>query len=185
MKKTLLLALGIFVAAFTASAATITSNCNLFPVTFMNGTGGPTGASCPGFTASPGNVLTSVSLTYSADYQFGGAGTNTVAVTFVPTGPTNNYSPLNVTLNPSGSVSSGAVPTTTATYTGALTNALFASPFNVNISSSVVQGTVATSSGAASVTYTFAASTIPEPATYGLMGSAISLLFVKRRRKQS
>jgi hypothetical protein len=45
------------------------------------------------------------------------ASTNTIAVTFVPTGPTNNYSPLNVTLNPSGSVSSGAVPTTTATYT--------------------------------------------------------------------
>lgn len=184
MKKTFL-ALGILVSALTASAATITNNCNLFPVTFMNGTGGPTAVTCPGYTPlNPGDVLTGVSVTYSADYQFGSNGTNTLAVTFTPSGPNNNYTPLTVTLNPSGSISSGAVPTSTSAFTGPINNALFTPGFNVNISSSVVAGSVATSSGAALVNYTFTTATVPEPATYALMGSGLGLLALIRRRKR-
>lgn len=131
------------------------ANCTPFPVTFNNGVGGPTPVSCPAFTV-PGGTLTGVALTYSADYQFGSGGTNTVAVTFAPAGPGGvTWTPASQTLQPTGGVSSGGAPSGGASATAGVSNANFAAPFNVNVSSAIVQGTVATSAGAVSIVYTY------------------------------
>ena len=182
MKKFLLLA-SMMLVCLAANAAIITANCTAFPVTFTNGAGSSS-VTCPGFTPAPGELLTAVSLSYSADYQFGIAGTNSVQVTFTPQGPTANWSPASTPLTVTGGISSGAIPTGSANYTGAISNAVFANSFNVNVSSQVLQGAVATSSGAAMVNYTFTPS-VPEPSTFVLLGSALAAVGIIRRRRTS
>ncbi len=151
----------------TAEGLTLTANCVPFPVVFANGTGGPTAVSCPPFGIGGGAVLTSVALSYIADYQFGSAtGTNQVVVTFTPAGPAGvTWTPPTGTATVTGAVSSGAPGTASANATAGVSAANFAAAFNVNLSSSVAQGTVATSSGAVSVTYTYDAGPPPPPPT--------------------
>jgi hypothetical protein len=154
-------------ALFTvvAQGATTTANCLPFPATFASGTGGPTPVSCPPFSGGAGAILNSATLSYSADYQFGGTpGTNQVMVTFAPAGPGGvTWAPLTTTVTVTGGASSGAIQTASATATAGVTAANFAAAFNVNISSAVTQGTVATSSGAVAVTYDFTAAPPPPP----------------------
>ncbi len=156
MYKTPLLLMGTLLLVATARANTTPpANCAPFPVVFPAGTGGPSPVSCPPFTV-PGGVLTGVTLSYEADYQFGGNGTNSVNVTFAPAGPAGvTWSPASVTLTVTGGVSSGTPPTGSASATAGVSNAAFASAFNVNLSSAVVQGSVADSSGAVSIVYTY------------------------------
>jgi hypothetical protein len=174
-KKIGLILFGALLLSVAAYADTTpAANCTPFPVTFNNGAGS-TNVSCPAFTV-PGGTLTGVTLTYQADYQFGSnPGPNTVNVTFVPAGPAGvTWFPVSRTLTVSGGQSSGAVPTGSADATGGISAAAFAGPFNVNVSSAVTQGTVATSSGAVTVTYTFTpppAITLACPATTGTVGT--------------
>lgn len=151
------LAIGVNASALTTGAV----NCTPFPVTFNNGAGGPSPVSCPAFTV-PGTTLTSVTLTYTSDYQFGGPGTNTVQVTFTPAGPAGvTFTPASAVTTVTGAVSSGAPGTGSANATAGVSTANFAAPFNVNVSSQVTQGTVATSAGAVMVTYNY--DVIPPP----------------------
>jgi hypothetical protein len=147
-----------------AQDTTVTANCSPFPEVYNNGAGSAA-VSCPAFSNPPLSTLTSVSLGYVADYQFGSnPGPNMVPVVFTPAGPTGvTWSPSTTTLTVVGGPSSGSEPTGTANATGGVTGTNFAAPFNVNVSSSVSQGTVATSSGAVTVTYTFTTMTPPPP----------------------
>jgi hypothetical protein len=153
----------------------------LYPATFANGAGA-TAVVCPPFTV-PGGTLTGVTLSYAADYQFGSIpGPNTITVTFAPAGPAGvTWSPASVPLTVTGGQSSGAVQTAIADATAGISAAAFAAPFNVNISSSVSAGTVATSSGAAQVVYTYTpppAIVLACPASTGTVGTPYSSALV-------
>lgn len=155
--RTWFLLLGVLLLGFTAQAATTPiSTCMPFPAVFNNGAGGPTPVTCPAFTV-PGGTLTGVALSYSADYQFGSnPGPNTALVTFVPAVfGSVTWAPPSQTLTVTGGMSSGAVPTGGATAATGVSAAAFAAPFIVNVSSVVGAGTVATSSGAVSIVYTY------------------------------
>jgi hypothetical protein len=161
--KTLSVFLGmLFLAAAAGADTTPPANCTPHPVMFDNG-GGPLAVSCPPF-AVPGATLTGVTLTFEADYQFGGATrTNAVDVTFVPTGPAGvTWSAPSVKLTTGGARSSGPAPTGSMNATSGISAASFAAPFTVKITSEVTVGMVASSSGAASVVYTY---TPPPPIT--------------------
>ncbi len=176
-RSLLILVLGSFLLSPAANALTQGPiNCIPFPTTFPNGTGGPNAVMCVGFNV-PGGVVTAVTLNYAADYQFGSAnGTNTVQVTFVPNGPGGvTWNQPSTTLTVSGGQSSGAIQTGSASAASGISTAAFSLPFNVNVSSTVTAGTVATSSGAVSVTYTYnppAPLNLICPASTGTVGTA-------------
>ena len=151
-------------SALAAKDTTAPVNCTPFPAIFNGGAGGPTPVSCPPFTPAAGQTLTGVTLTYVADYQFGLQAAQVVNVTFAPAGPAGvTWSPSSTTLMVMGAGSSGAEPTSTASATAGVSNAAFASAYNVNVSSAIMTGAVATSSGAVSVVYTFSAAPPPPP----------------------
>src|SRR5215475_11562359 len=81
--KTLFVFLGIlFLAAAAGANTTPPANCIPHPAIFNNGALAP--VTCPAFNV-PGGTLTLVTLSFTADYQFGGtADTNVVRLTFVP-----------------------------------------------------------------------------------------------------
>ncbi|MBZ5582877.1 MAG: Ig domain-containing protein [Acidobacteriia bacterium] len=120
-------------------------------------------------------------MSYVADYQFGGPA-NTVLVTFVPAGPAGvTWSPSSLTLTVSGGASSGSEPTGSAIASAGISSAAFASPFNVNITSSVSAGTVATSSGGVRIVYTYTPPppiTLACPASTGTVGVPYSSALV-------
>lgn len=156
--------LGILFLAATAGAITTQpAKCTPHPAIFDNGSGGPLGVSCPPFSV-PGGRLTGVTLTFEADYQFGGTtGTNAVDVTFVPADPAGvTWLAPNVKLTTGGVRSSGPAPTGSMNAASGISAAAFAAAFNVNVTSEVTVGMVASSSGAASVVYTY---TPPPPIT--------------------
>lgn len=163
--KMLVISASILVLSATASGITLGPvNCLPFPVTFTNGAGGPTAISCPPFTVGGGAILNSVTLNYSADYQFGGAGPNTVTTTFVPVGPAGvTWAAPSTTTTQTGGTSSGSIVTASAVAATGISATNFAAAFNVNVSAALSQGTVATSSGAVSVTYDYTSA--PQPPT--------------------
>jgi hypothetical protein len=186
-------ALLLSVAAYADT--TPSANCSPFPATVNNGVG-TTSVSCPAFSV-PGATLTSVTLGYQSDFQFGdcpgaptmpvcSAGHDTITVTFTPAGPGGvTWSPSSVpttVMNGVNSVSSGAPGSGSATATAGVTTAAFASPFTVSIASAVNSGTVATSSGAVSVVYTYTpppALTLSCPGTNsGTIGTTFSTSLV-------
>jgi hypothetical protein len=182
LNKFALICLGLTLLSVAAFADTTPSaNCSPFPATVNNGNGSNS-VSCPAFSV-PGATLTSVTLGYQSDFQFGdcpgaptmpvcAAGHDTITVTFTPAGPGGvTWSPASVpttVMNGTNSVSSGAPGSGSATATAGVTTAAFSSPFTVNFTSVVNSGTVATSSGAVSVVYTYTpapALTLACPAT--------------------
>ena len=184
MRKFATLALATAALSLTASAATITSNCTLFPIQFANGSGSGS-ISCPGFSAA-GGILSGASLSLFADYTFGSAGANDIKVTFTVGAPASvtwasSSLAIDVTGGFNSSGSTPAVPATDAATAGA-TNANFASAFNIGVSSQVISGSAGTSSGGAQITYTYGFAT-PEPGSIALLGSGlIGLAIVGRKR---
>lgn len=177
-----LIAILLVLSSIAYANTTPSADCTSFPVTFTNGTGGPTGVSCPAFSVA-GGTLTGVALSYSADYQFGAtSGTNMVQVTFVPAGPAGvTWNPASQMLTVSGGASSGTEPTGGSSATAGITNSAFSAAFTVNISSSVTSGTVATSAGAVSIVYTYTpppAITLACPTSTGMVGTPYSSALV-------
>ena len=162
--KTLFVFLGIlFLAATGGANTTPPANCTPHPAIFDNGSGGPLSVSCPPFSV-PGAELTGITLTFEADYQFGGTtGTNAVDVTFVPADLAGvTWLAPSVKLTTGGARSSGPAPIGSMNATSGISAAAFAAAFNVNVTSEVTVGMVASASGAASVVYTY---TPPPPIT--------------------
>src|SRR6266849_5905842 len=165
--KMLVISASILFLSTTASGITVGPvNCTPFPVTFAGGAGGPTAITCPPFTIGGGAILNSATLNYSADYQFGGAGPNTVMTTFAPAGPPGvTWAAPSTITTQTGGTSSGSIATASAVAASGVSAANFAAAFNVNVSAALTQGTVATSSGAVSVTYVYTAAPPPPPPT--------------------
>ncbi len=183
--KLLSIVIGVLVLSVGVYANTTSSaNCTPFPAIFNNGAGS-TSVSCPAFSV-PGATLTSATLSYAADYQFGNHGTTDIAVVFVPAGPggvtwTPSSKQLDVLNDVAMDGSSGGEPTGSASTTAGASSAAFASAFNVTVSSSVTSGSVATSSGAVSVVYTYTpapALTLACPASTGTVGVPYSSALV-------
>jgi hypothetical protein len=180
-----ILGVGILVSAAACGAAeanTVTANCTLFPVVFAGGTGS-TSVSCPGFSGS--GTLTGASLTLQGDYQFGSDGSNDVRISFSvlePGGVTwADSAPFG---DVTGGISSGAALLLHDAATAGVSNAAFLSAFNVGVSSAVIAGSAATSSGAVQITYTFTPTTVPEPITLSLFGAGLAGAAALRRRKK-
>ena len=184
MTKFLTLAIATAALSLSASAATITTNCTAFPIQFTNSAGSGT-VSCAGFSA--GGTLTGASLALYADYTFGGA-SNDIKLQFTvgaPAGVTwaSSSVAIDVTGGFSSSGSTPAVPVNDAATAG-ISNANFASAFNVGVASSVVSGSAGTSSAGIQITYTYTPTgTTPEPGSITLLGAGlIGLAFVGRKK---
>ncbi len=174
-----------------AGAATIGFNCSPFPTAFANGNGGPTDVGCAAPVGVPaGSILNSVTVNFLADYQFGSA-SNMVDVTFVPSTAGmpggSAWTPPSMTLTVIGGNSSPSpLPSGSSSLNAAGIAYAFANGFNVAISSSVVSGQVATSSGSAAVVYNYTAPTgVPEPATFAIVGGGLMALGLIARRRRA
>jgi hypothetical protein len=184
MNKLALMILGVLSLGTTYANTTPSALCGS-PLSFSNGAASPTPVSCPPFNV-PGATLTAATLSYRADYQFGNLGTTNIAVTFAPAGPggvtwTPSSQTLNVLNDAAMDGSSGGEPSGGSNATAGVSNAAFASAFNVNISSSVVTGSVLTSSGSVSIVYTYTpalALTLSCPASTGTVGTPYSSALV-------
>lgn len=181
-----ILGVGILVstaACGVAEASTITTDCTLHPVTFANGTGSTT-VSCAGFNGSLG-TLTGASLNLDGDYQFGTTGSNDIRITFAVTQPAGvTWADAAPFIDVTGGQSSGAIPSIDDLATAGITNANFASAFDVGVSSSVITGGAATSSGAVTITYTYTPTNVPEPITLSVFGAGLAGAAALRRRKK-
>ena len=191
MTKFLTLAIATAALSLSASAATVSGNCLPFPIQFANGAGNGT-VSCQGFDGTTGTV-TGVTLNLYADYTFGGSGSNDVQLVFTmntPLGVTWTVGSQAIDVTGTGVSANKAtnpgVPFADSA-TGGITNANFASAFNVAVASHIVGGSVGTSSGGVQITYTYAPTVVtgatPEPGSISLLGAGlIGLGFAGRKR---
>jgi hypothetical protein len=202
MKKTLLLSL--FIAAFAGLASATTVICTVTGGTVLvsqqggtafsiNGgsgtsTGGSTGIiSCPAITADPGFTINSYQVIATADFtsSISTPIPTTVTMLYTLVGGSQNgaTSPLVTVTNGPGIGSNGSNPVSPFAVGANLTGNQAA--FTVNVTSTVTAGSPAASSGSVGISYTEVAVTgVPEPATLGLMGSALlGLGFLARRKK--
>ena len=185
MKNFLPLVIATAALSMSASAATITANCSAFPIQFTGSVGNGS-VSCPGFSVA-GGTLTGASLALVADYTFGNIGVNNdILLTFSVGAPIGvNWASTSVDVHSTGQFNSSSttppIPVNDLAVTG-VSNAAFASAFNVGVSSSVVSGGAGTSSAGVSITYIYNAAT-PEPGSIALLGSGLIGLALAGRKR--
>jgi hypothetical protein len=185
MKSIIWLSAATLGLSAVAVAGSIT--CLPFGDSFPNG-GGSAGVTktvtCAGFTPDPGFNLSSVTLTYVADYEFATSSPTDVQFTFTPT-PAGGvtYSPAASTIDVTGNFSSGVSATDIANAMN-FNNSSFSSGITVNVTSKVVEGAVEESAAGVTLTYTEVSQT-PEPATLAVMGCSLVGLGLLRSKKRS
>jgi len=182
MKSFLMLSVAAFALTGVATATQIV--CTPQPISFAGGVGSGT-VTCAGIAPDPGFSLTSVTLTLAADYLNGAfTGTNDVRVFFTPTGPSGvNWTPSSQFVDVIGGFSSGAQGLMTIVASG-FNNSSFSAGESVTVSSSIISGSVFSSTGNVFLTYTEAPNGVPEPSTMGLLGSALLGIGLISRRKR-
>jgi PEP-CTERM motif len=169
------------------SPISATVNCGSIR-SFINANGNAV-ASCPSVTAATGKTLaeladynlTEVTLGYYADFGFGTAFNNNVALTFTTGSPAGvTWSNPSRTLNVTGP---NPTPLLNPVATGLSFNN-FASNFTVSFDSLPTQGGAAYSSAIVSVIYDYSLkSPVPEPAAAGLFGLGLAGVMLARRRR--
>ncbi len=206
MKKVLLLS--VLSCAFAAFASAATISCTVsasgsltpyttgdgpntgFSIAAGNSGGDIAGAiACPSIDAGLGNIITSWGIQATGDYTGGPFGTTsgtTVSMTYTVVGGLNNIQ-SQLLLVSGGNSSNGFVPGTPFTL-GPTQNpgTQTVNAFTVTINSLLsAGGPVGASTGQVVINYeTRPVSDTPEPATLGLMGSALlGLGFFGRRKK--
>jgi hypothetical protein len=196
MKKIVVLALSVLALGVAAMATPVA--CTV-PLQFANGNSAPVSVFCS-IVVPNGQVLSSATLFYNADYQFGtgpgNAGQEMVQVTFaaLASGPVTGWNLGTTVLTVTGAPGTPASPSSSSGVQSGSALALglpVAGPQNfsiqVNVSSLTGVGTtVATSSANVLIDYTTTTpGGVPEPATFGMVGSAlVGLGFLARRRKK-
>jgi hypothetical protein len=174
--------------------------------TFAGGVGGPTSESCGSFTTDGGgtignapgqDTITGISIFFVADFQIGlTPGLNQVEVAFAnPSLYSWSASPTTCIVSGTGGNSSAnsctafsgsvnAPGTSSSSDTDGTLNTDAATAFTVAVSSVVDSGAVQTSSGDVIVSYQYTLnSSTPEPATLGLVGSALLGLGLLTRKR--
>jgi hypothetical protein len=155
--------------------------------TVNNGVSGGTitnAITCPTLDAGAGNIISSYQVIASADYALGSTDGNQVALTYF----TSAAAPIGATsftATVSGGISSGPSNPVTPFTLGSLTpGTQTVNGFNLDVSSIVLFGEVAVSSGQVAIQYTSAPST-PEPQSMALSGlSLLGLALLARPRKR-
>ncbi len=174
---------------YTTSTADINGNFTNTGVSVASG--GPLSSSpvfsCPTIDAGAGNIITSYMVLGTGDYTGGPFGTTTG--TQVTLGYAAGAGPINgatQTLVVSGGNSSNSDSVPVPFQLGATLGGVQSyAGFTVNFSSTVDSGTVGATTGQVVISYTTApAGQTPEPATLGLMGSALVGLGLLARRKK-
>jgi PEP-CTERM motif len=207
MKNTLLLSLSLAALSTLASAATV--SCTVTPAGIVTGyststadingsfvntgarvTQGGTLAStavftCPTITVAAGSTIQNYQVLATGDYTGGPFGTTSgtsVTMGYLVNG--GLVSGASQTLIVSGGNSSNNVVPPTPFQLGATQGGVTtANGFTVSLSSQVTAGTVGASTAQVVLSYTVQSGT-PEPATLGLVGSAlVGLGFLARKRK--
>ncbi len=210
MKKTLSMAAFVAVCGFMSASSAFGSQLNAFCTptgTFSGGTGGPITETCGSFSNIGGgtigsavgqDTITSVEIYLVSDYQVGFTGSQSVSVTYgtpsagsftvpgvdpcVVTGASS--SSANTCGSYSGTLNTPGTEDLVSTLTGAALQTFAASNFTDAVSSVVTTGSVQTSAGDIIVEYDYVVNSgVPEPATFGLVGSALlGLGLISRKR---
>jgi len=211
MKKNLVLLAGLLVASGIASAAQFTIACTPSNnISFIGQPPGTTGSgqlTCPsgtagGFVLPPGGTLGQVTLFYAADYSFGSSSPNTVSTVFqvsnpgiwngpnVPSGPPVTCTVTGTFTSDPGlcSVPTGANPPFTGAFntaTGANAQNLISNGFTINVTSTLVAGSVSAATYGAYLRFDYSTS-VPEPASMlTLGGGLLAFGFMLKRKKRA
>jgi hypothetical protein len=189
VKKLFLLAVALVGAAAISIASPV--QCGAV-ATFSGGNGGPINETCGAIAAGPGSQITSVTLTFFADFQFatGPANPESVTVSFTPDIPAGitNWTPATVPLVVTGPPGSPQVPSSSFSVVAGAANGngtplIFIPSFLVHITSATGPGSIiATSSGSVLIDYTTAPTGVPEPSTSAVAGVALLGIGLAGRR---
>jgi hypothetical protein len=191
VQAALFLGVALFLMAGAANASTLYQFCSPASITtIVNGTPG-TGLSV---TCGPSNLpsidfITGVDLWITQDYSYGSSGSNTLVTTFTPTagfvGSPESCSTTGASSSAGSACSFTGLPSGVeyaSTSTGAALQTLGTTGiFTVGISAAVTAGTINAASAGVMVEYDYN-SPVPEPATFGLIGSALLGLGVLGRK---